>query len=205
MKFAEQLGYIENVKLKYPMLREPKKLHAFLTFEEYDKLKRHIRYDMALKRIEFGRHTGMRPAELAYLTWDDIDFEMRIVKVQGKKEWQPKTNEERIIPLSTRALQILQELYQNRKSKWVFSKSNKPVKTIHRVLATAAKNAGLTKKVTPNMLRHTFATHALMKGADIKSVQEILGHRNLSTTNRYTHAIQEHLRKTVEILDEDAD
>ncbi len=188
-------------ELKYPMLDEPKKKHAFLTFEEFDALKEGVTYDLGLKRMLFGRLTGMRPAELTYLTWNDIDFHLKTVKVQAKEEWRPKTNEERVIPLSRNALGILQELYEKRKGRWVFSTSDRPVKSIRTALKTAAKKAGLSKRVSPNMLRHTFATHALLKGADLESVREIMGHKDIATTQKYLHSIQEHLRKTVENLD----
>jgi site-specific recombinase XerD len=201
--FAIDKEYIDDRKLMYPMLREPKKLHAFLSPEEYGKLKQHFSYDMALKRVVFGRQTGMRPAELTYLSWTDIDFSLKTAKIQSKKEWKVKTDEERIIPLNSVAMKILEELYQRRKGKWVFSDTHRPVKSIQRALSTAAKNAGITKRVTPNMLRHTFATHTLLKGADIKSVMEILGHKNLETTNKYLHAINEACERTVELLEED--
>lgn len=201
--FAVEKEYVDDRKLMYPMLREPKKLHAFLSPEEYRKLKQHVSYDMALKRIVFGRQTGMRPAELTYLAWTDIDFNLKTAKIQSKKEWKVKTDEERIIPLNKVALRILEALHQRIKGKWVFSNTSKPVKSIRGSLSTAARKAGITKNVTPNMLRHTFATHTLLKGADIKSVMEIMGHKNLETTNKYLHAINEACERTVELLEED--
>ena len=128
---------------------------------------------------------------------------MKIVKIQGKPKWgwKPKTDEERIVPLGKDAVKILEELHKTRKSQWVFSNTDKPIKSIRKALKTAASNAGITKNMTPNMLRHTFATHALLKGTDLKSVSELLGHTSISTTEKYLHSIQEHLRKGVENLD----
>jgi integrase len=200
--YAIDKNYMYEKPLKYPMLREAKKLHSFLTPEEYLKLTQTISYSMAIQRVRFAKQTGMRPAELTYLSWRDIDFELKTAKVQGKKEWKPKTDEERIIPLNKTALDILKELYSRRKGKWVFSSNDKPVKSIRRSLDTAAKKAGISKKVTPNMLRHTFATHVLMAGGDVKSVMELLGHKSLETTNRYLHTIDENLKKTVDLIDE---
>jgi len=204
LKFAMDKGYIRNIRTKFPMLREAKKQHAFLNPLEYEKLKDYISYDLALKRVVFARNTGMRPAELTYLTWSDIDFELRIANIQSKKEWKIKTDEERTIHLNDVAMQVLRELYPKRKSKWVFSNTDKPVKSIRRVLSTAAKKAGLRKKVSPNMLRHTFATHALCNGADLNSLMAILGHKNIETTNRYLHAIQENHKRTVKLLEDDS-
>ncbi|UCE71606.1 MAG: tyrosine-type recombinase/integrase [Nitrospiraceae bacterium] len=203
INYAVDYGYIKHVQLKYPMLREPKKLHAFLSPEEYGQLKKTVSYDLALKRIEIGRLTGMRPSELTYLSWGDIDFGLMIIRVQGKKEWKPKTDEERTIPLGKKALSILKELFAKKKSKWVFSYTDKPVKSIRGALATAGKKAGINKKVTPNMLRHTFATHALINGADLQSIMQIMGHRNIETTQRYLHAVGDRLRMTVELFDEE--
>jgi len=190
-----------NIDLRFPMLPEAKKHHAFLSPDEFEKFVQHFddKSEMALLRTLFDRLTGLRPAELTYLTWSDIDFNLKLVKIQGKENWKPKKDTERVIPLSIQALEILHYLYEKRKSRWVFSTKNKPVKSIRRALVTASQNAGI-KKVTPNMLRHTFATHALLSGVDIRSVQEILGHRDISTTNRYTHALQKQLKESVEKL-----
>lgn len=197
MNFAKAKQYITRVELKYPMLKESKKQHAFFAPQEYELLKKNITYDLALKRVEFAKNTGLRPAELTYIEWDDVSFEFRTIKIQGKAEWKPKTDEERTVPLNKTALQILRELYEKRKGRWVFSTSDKPVKSIRRALITAARKAGITKKATPNMLRHTFATHALDMGADLMSVKEVLGQKNITTTEKYLHSIKESMRDAV--------
>jgi site-specific recombinase XerD len=197
MNFAKAKQYITRVELKYPMLRESKKQHAFFAPNEYELLKKHITYNLALKRVEFAKNTGLRPAELTYLEWDDVSFEFRTIKVQGKAEWKPKTDEERTVPLNKTALQILEELFEKRKGRYVFSNSDKPIKSIRRALITAARLAGITKKATPNMLRHTFATHALDMGADLMSVKEVLGQKNITTTEKYLHSIKESMRDAV--------
>lgn len=197
MNFAKTKQYITHLDLKYPMLKESKKQHAFFTPNEYDLLIKHITNDLARRRIEFAKNTGLRPGELTYLEWDDVSFEGKAIKIQGKEKWKPKTDEERTVPLNNTALQILIELYEKRKGRWVFSNSDKPVKSIKRSLSTAARLAGITKKATPNMLRHTFATHALDKGADLMSVKEVLGQKNITTTEKYLHSIKESMRDAV--------
>lgn len=142
LNFAVAKGYIEEIRLKYPHLKEPKKLHAFIRPDEFEKFASCISYDLAEKRIRFGRLTGMRPAELSHLAWPDVDYDLEIVRIQGKGEWKPKTDEGRIIPLCDEALAILSELSRKKKGKWVFSHSDKPVKCIQRSLKTASKKAG---------------------------------------------------------------
>jgi integrase len=207
MNYAKAKKYIGNIDLKYPMLREPKKLHAFLTPDEYKAFKEKLSYNKAYLRTVFGRNTGLRPSELTYLAWGDVSFEMQSLKIQSKPEyqWIIKTDEERVVHLNKTALSILRRLNKEKKGRWVFSDTDKPVKSIRGALRTASERAGLSKKVTPNMLRHTFATHALLLGGDILSVKEQLGHRHLETTEKYLHAIKEYTKKTVELLDEDED
>jgi integrase len=159
---------------------------------------------LAMKRIIVGRNTGMRPAELAHLAWSDINFDDKDIKIQGKTgTWQPKTSEERVIPMNKKVHSTLVELYRHRQGPWVFSNTDMPVISIKKSIATLAKDAGIEKHVTPNMLRHTFATHSLMQGADLKSVQEALGHATIATTGRYLHSIKEHVRSAVELLDDE--
>jgi integrase/recombinase XerC len=128
-----------------------------VTPDEFEKLAANLSYDLVAQRIRFGRLTGMRPAELSYLTWNDVNFNMETVKVQGKGDWKPKTNEERTIPLCDEALEILRDRFKAKKGRWVFSTTDTPVRSIQRSLKTASKKAGLNNHVTPNMIRHTFA------------------------------------------------
>jgi len=195
---------VEKPVLKYPLLRESKKLHAFLTFDEYERLSKSPEGGMIVKRIIVGRNTGMRPAELAYLTTHDLDFENRTIKIQGKKGiWQPKTNEERLIPMNETTFNVLKDLCQEkRKGPWIFSKRKQPIVDIGKSLANAARAAEIARNVTPNMLRHTFATHALMKGADLKSVQTLMGHADIETTAKYLHSIREYEQKAVNLLED---
>jgi len=199
INFSIDRGLIHDTSIKkYPLLRENKKQHAFLTPQEVQAIIENITDELTRKRVLFGVLTGMRPAELAYLTWNDVDLHTKTVKIQGKEGFKPKTSQERIIPLCSTVFEILQELYQNRKSKWVFSNTDKPVLSIKKSLKTAARKAGITRPVSPNMLRHTFATTALMAGVNVMEVKEIMGHSQIGTTTRYLHTLQEHLKGAVE-------
>ncbi|KJR43932.1 Integrase, catalytic core, phage domain protein [Candidatus Magnetoovum chiemensis] len=199
MNFAHSNDYISEVKLKYPMLKEPKKEHAFLSPSDFNLFIKHITYDLAYKRVLFARNTGLRPSELTYLAWSDLDLELGILKIQSKTEWKPKTNEERIVYLNNTAIEILRELNDNKRGRWVFSETDRPVKSIRKALATASRNAGLNKKVTPNMMRHTFATHALLRGGDIMSIKDQMGHSDIKTTEKYLHSVDAYRRKTVDL------
>jgi len=200
LNFSNDKGYC-NIKLKYPMLPEGERHHAFLNPEEKQKFLSAFKDSIAYKRVVFGLMTGMRPAELTYLSWPDIDMNLKIAKITSKKGlWEIKTKEERIIPLNQVALEILRELYSHKKGTWVFSTGRKPVKSIRRAIDTARQKAGIKKKITPNMLRHTFASDLIVSGADIRTVQELLGHRHVQTTMRYLHPFSEQLRKAVDTL-----
>lgn len=200
ISFAVRKGYITAPGLKYPMLREPKRLYAFFSRGEWDNLLEKLSRSLAGKRIRFGRLTGMRPKELAFLSWSDIDIPSRYLKIQSKPKYgfRIKTDEERMIPLSQEAIDILNDIPKI--SQWIFSTKKLPVLDIRKALKSASKKAGITKPVTPGMLRHTFATHALAAGADIQAVQQILGHKNLETTFKYTHALKESMQNAVDVL-----
>lgn len=188
--------------IQFPMLQESQKIFMFLTPDEIERIMKHFTHSLALKRSLFGYMSGMRPAELAYLSWSDVDFEMNTVKITSKPPlWIIKTKQERVIPLNNTALQILKDLYIKRRSHWVFSNNNKPVKSNRRAINTAAKRAGIKRKITPNMLRHSFASILLLKGVDIKTVMELMGHTSIGTTQKYLHAVSQQLKKAVSLLD----
>ena len=175
MLYAAAKGWTGSATMKYPKLREAKRHHAFLTPDEYSRLVSRIENPLTRARVVFARHTGLRPAELAWLSWADVDLEGGTVKVQGKAGWKPKTDEERVIPLNDTASDILTTLYKVRKGPWVFSRGQRPVLDIKKALLTAAEGAGIHKRVSPNMLRHTFATHALQAGGTSRRYRRFLG------------------------------
>ncbi|KJR41156.1 Phage integrase [Candidatus Magnetoovum chiemensis] len=202
MNYAVSQKYGRDLKIKYPYLREAKKLHAFLTEDEYKRLVENIKDDLSRRRVIFARNTGLRPAELTYLEWPDIILEQRLAIIRSKEYWKTKTGDDRYILLNNSAVKVLEELNKDRKSRWVFSNTDMPVKSIKKALTSASKRAGLDRKVTPNMLRHTFATQTLMKGGDLQSIMELMGHHSIKTTERYLHSINDTKMKTVALLDD---
>ncbi len=137
--------------------------------------------------------TGVRVSELVGLNWGDIDFQLGIIRVIGKG------SKERIVPIGEVALQALREYGAEQARKWRrAAKGETPVflnhrggrittRSVARVVEKYLKAAGIPVRMGPHGLRHTFATHLLNGGADLRVIQELLGHASLSTTQRYTH------------------
>ncbi len=141
--------------------------------------------------------TGMRISELVGLRQDDMDFIAGTVKVLGKGK------KERLLPVGDRALKAVRDYLKIRKSDspHVFlNKNGKPLgaRGIRKVLDAYIRAISLKEHVSPHTFRHSFATHLLDRGADLRSVQELLGHANLSTTQIYTHLTTEKLKAVYE-------
>jgi integrase/recombinase XerC len=181
-----------------------KKLPVFVSEDHMDKLldQGDFGEDYAGFRnrvlIETFYNTGMRLSELVNLQTADIDFSHQTVKVLGKR------NKERIIPLSPVFCELLQEFLSARseefhglKTDYLFlTKSGKKIypRLVYRVVHRFLTMVTTVDKKSPHVLRHTFATHMLNKGADLNAIKELLGHANLSATEVYTHNTFEKLK-----------
>ncbi|MEJ9280697.1 MULTISPECIES: tyrosine recombinase XerC [Ureibacillus] len=155
--------------------------------------------NMALLELLYA--TGIRVSECTSIELDDIDFHYSILRVMGKGR------KERIVPFGQYAHDALIK-YIN-EARPLIMKNNKhnrlfvnmrggelTARGVHYILNEMIQNACMHTKIYPHMLRHTFATHLLNNGADLRTVQELLGHANLSSTQIYTHVTKEHLRST---------
>lgn len=154
--------------------------------------------DKAVLEVFFS--TGMRVSELASLTWDQINLEKDEFTVRGKGD---KT---RIVFLSPQARQALRRYQEERDDEvpYIFIRHDRAQsskepggltpRSIERLVRKYAILAGITKKVSPHTLRHSFATDLLINGADIRSVQAMLGHASINTTQIYTHVTNQQLR-----------
>jgi len=149
--------------------------------------------------LEFAYASGVRVGELTTVKVRDVDLQEGLALVFGKG------SKERIVPLGRAALQALivylreirPTLVANRGEGVVFVNARGTLLSrmgVWRILQHHVKRAGLTKRVTPHTLRHSFATHLLEGGADLASVQEMLGHADITTTQIYTHVEREYLR-----------
>ena len=144
--------------------------------------------------------TGMRLSEMASLKLDQIDFDLKIILVHGKG------NKDRYVPFGKDAANALKEycdesrlalLGKNEDLGYVFLNNRGQKLTgrgIEYIMQQVFIKAGVGGKVHPHMLRHSFATEMLNNGADLRSVQELLGHESLSTTQIYTHVTMKHLQ-----------
>jgi integrase/recombinase XerC len=179
--------------------KQEKKLPRFLEYEEVKRLLETPPVETWLGArdraiLETLYSTGIRVSELVGLNMDDIDFLGEVVHIRGKGK------KERVTPISSSALQAIQHYmeFRNKRaqsngnfdSKVLFvNKHGQRLSTrsVRRKMDKYLKMAGLDPAISPHTLRHSFATHMLNNGADLRSVQELLGHQSLSTTQVYTH------------------
>lgn len=153
--------------------------------------------------LELLYASGLRVTELVSLTLDDLDMEQGTVRCIGKG------NKERVIPVHPGAVAALSHYIQDARP--FFAKQpakrglflNRQGNSLTRqgfwlIIKKHAKRAGISKKISPHMLRHSFATHLLWGGAPLRHVQELLGHTSITTTQVYTHLTSEHVRTEYE-------
>jgi integrase/recombinase XerC len=178
--------------------KQEKPLPTFLSVDDVFQLLSGIKVKNSLDVrdravLEVFYSTGVRVSELVGLNWADIDFQLGITRVVGKG------SKERIVPIGEIALAALREYAQEHRKKWnLSSKGENPIflnnrgerittRSVARIVEKHLKQAGIQIQMGPHGLRHSFATHLLNSGADLRVIQELLGHASLSTTQRYTH------------------
>lgn len=196
-------GYI-NVSDDIEMMKVKKRLPKYLTTLEVDKLLNinlNNKFDYRNKAmLELLYSSGLRASELISLDTTNIDFENKVLNVYGKGK------KERIVPLGDVAIKYLKKyIYEYRSMLYVKGKkkidalflNNHGVRItrfgLNLLLNKIALSVGIDKEITPHVLRHSFATHLVEGGADIRSVQELLGHENVVTTEVYTHIANKYI------------
>lgn len=188
---------IQEILDNLPNVKREKKLPIILSKEEIEKLITatiNINHQLI---IQIGYAAGLRISEIINLKWQDIDFNRNTIhlkRTKGKKD--------RIVMLSQKVKEELQKL--NQKSQYVFvtNRCGKYTqRTIQKIIENAAKKTGIKKKVTPHTLRHSFATHLLENGTDIRYIRDLLGHANISTTLIYTKVSNKEISKIKSPLD----
>ncbi len=185
LRFLRRKGYISEPLEKF--IRNPKSgrpLPRALSKEEVEQLISVASDARERAIVELIYATGVRVSELVSLNWSDIDWDSEVVRVLGKG------GKERVVPIGSKALEALRAygsesgmkgpLFKNRDGDRLTSRS------VERIVKRMAIKAGLGSDVTPHVLRHSFATHLLEGGADLRTVQELLGHSSLTTTQIYT-------------------
>jgi len=196
LKFIEREDLLTQLKL--PKL--PKALPKALSKEEIKKLVNATENIRDKLIILLFYSTGLRVSELRNLNLTDINFEDKFLIVR-----QGKGRKDRVIPLSDKVIELIKEYLKWREEKFkdkniekealFLNKSGKRISTVslEKIVRNLGKKVGI--KVTCHMLRHSFATHMLENGADIRVIQEILGHEKLSTTQIYTKVTTKYLKE----------
>ena len=185
-------------------LKTPKKLPRILSEEDVNNLLDIPLNDAYSYRnkamLELMYSSGLRVSELLNLEVNNIDFNMNLVRVFGKG------SKERIVPIDDIATKYLSEyisiyrntLLKNKESDILFLNSRGDKLTrqgFFKILKTIAKEKGIKKELSPHTLRHSFATHLLNHGADLRSIQTMLGHENIETTQIYTHVSDNYIKE----------
>jgi len=181
--------------------KRPQKVPNYLVETEVSKILDSCRNNKEKLIVELLAYTGVRVSELCSIRVSDIDLENKSLKIRGGKG-----DKDRLVIFSDKIVPDLKKYImeiKERKGKAEFlfptakSKKISPV-TVERIIRNLARRAGINKKVTPHVLRHTFATSLLRNGADIRIIQVLLGHASISTTQIYTHVDDGALRRSYE-------
>ena len=193
----------ENLMSSFTLPKRDKKLPIVLSQEEMIEILDGIIVCDAISTrnrcmVELLYATGMRISELLNLTLKDLNIKMGFIKVIGKG------NKERMIPIGSYVGEILEQYINDYRAEFnikndsllFFNKHGQRLsrEEFYSILQTIVNSTSITKKVSPHTFRHTFATHLLENGADLRSIQELLGHSDISTTTIYTHISNQKIR-----------
>ena len=199
IRFSSSKVLGRDLTLNIGRPKKEKTLPSVLSKEEIKKLIESAETNKSKLIIQFLYSTGLRVSELVNIKPQDLNLNDKtgIVKHgKGKKD--------RMFILSQNlASEITEYLNNHANNQWLFS-SDKPLTTrnIQKIIKKTASKAQIQKKVTPHTLRHSYATHLLEQGTDIRVIQTLLGHENLNTTQIYTHVSTEEIKKVKNPLDE---
>ncbi|HLC60891.1 MAG TPA: tyrosine-type recombinase/integrase [Candidatus Nanoarchaeia archaeon] len=184
--FDEQLPLAKK-SLKLPIVLSKEEVHSMI--DGMNNLKHRL-------VLSFLYYAGMRLNEVRNIRWEDLDFDRSLIHLKITKG-----GKERVVFLHEKLKELL-NLHANRDGLIFLSQRNKKYhpRTIELIVKTAAERADIKKKVTPHTLRHSFATHLLEAGADIRYIQHLLGHKDLKTTQIYTHVAQKDVIKLAGLI-----
>lgn len=200
-RFLHREGYIKSNPAKVVSTpKRPKMLPKFLTVDDVFSLIEKpegigfmVARDKAILELLYS--SGIRVSELSGLDMGDIDLREGLVKVRGKGR------KERIVPVGSKAIEairsyLVERMLLKKREKALFLNRNGSritERSIRRIVVKYARMVLIDGRIGPHTLRHTFATHLLQAGADLRTIQELLGHSSLSTTQKYTHLDVTHL------------
>ncbi len=199
-RFLKREGFLkENIVQDIDLPKIWQLIPSVLSMEEVERVLAEAKPDCFIGSrdraiLELLYATGMRVSECCQLKISDVDDAFVRVHGKGRKD--------RIIPIGKSALEAIDyyllHYYQKGTSDSLFvSRKGKPIdrQTIWQRIKWYAKKAGIEKNISPHTLRHSFATHLLENGADLRLIQEMLGHEDVATTDRYTHVSKSHLSR----------
>ncbi len=190
---ALKFFYQEILKKDFSAVKMPKKenrLPEVLTKDEVKKLLGTADTQKSRLMLSLLYSSGLRVSELVNLKVADLGLKENMGWVR-----KGKGSKDRMFMLSSTLAEELQSYLQDRNQTYVFSK-DKPLTTrnIQKIISGLKRRSGINKKITPHTLRHSFATHLLEQGTDVRVIQALLGHASLNTTQVYTHVSSEHLK-----------
>jgi len=180
---------VKKVKL-FP--EKPGKLRI-LSNEEFSKLYS-ASYETLKPILMMAVNTGMRRGEILELKWDDVNMKQGFINVRDSKN-----SESRDIPINDVLMETLESVKNTTNAIYVLERNGDPIKSFKKGFYSALRRSGI-KKCRFHDLRHTFATRLIMAGVDIVTVQELLGHKDIRMTKRYSHPTPEHKKQAVETL-----
>lgn len=209
LSYAREKGWVdENAAKIVGTPKKERKIPTFLTEEEINLFLDLPKTDDPLARrdraiLELLYATGIRVSELIGLDEDDLNLKDRLIRVRGKGQ------KERVVPFGRKAAESLQAYLQIRPLLWPKKTSVKgeafktiflnkqgtrlSCRSVQRIVKKYLEQRALKRKISPHSLRHSFASHLLSRGADVRAIQELLGHESLATTEKYTHLDLRHL------------
>ncbi|MBI2668435.1 tyrosine-type recombinase/integrase [Candidatus Woesearchaeota archaeon] len=197
LKFFHEKILKQNFEEQLPLAKRSGKLPIVLSRDEINQIFHvtiNLKHRLVLMLLYYS---GIRLHEIINLSWEDFDFTRNTIHLKVAKG-----NKERVVFLHEKLKNVI--LSFNLADHGLVFRSNRNTKynqrTIQMIVRHAARKAGITKRVTPHIFRHSFATHLLEAGADIRLIQTLLGHKNLQTTQIYTHIANRDLSKVANLL-----
>lgn len=197
LRFFHENVLNESFKERIPLAKKSSKLPIVLNKEEISRMIKVTENPKHRLLVMFLYYSGLRVSELINIKWQDIDFERELIHLKVTKG-----SRDRVIFFHKQLKDAL--AYGRGYSGLVFISErgrqyNK--RTIQLIVKDAARKAEINKRVTPHILRHSFATHLLEAGADIRYIQQLLGHKNLQTTQIYTHVANKNIKNLASLLE----
>ncbi len=194
-----QKSYLSaDLSLRIQTPRVPQKIPHFLSPDEVlsvlksysKKLSSREAQDQVLFFLLYG--VGLRVSEACQMKWSDVDFkksQLLTNRKGGKQQW---------VPAPGIVMNLLKQYSQNQTDNFVFGVKPMNTRTAYEIIKLRGQKAGLLNPLHPHALRHSYATHLLTSGADLRSLQELLGHQSLGTTQKYTHLSTHELARMIQ-------